>query len=137
MAQLKLAENKYFDQAKKRAGKVLSNKEKLEEVLNATKNRLGEVHLENSKLSKLGQNLRLFLRMVKAYATGAYKDAPWKSIVAIVAGIIYFLMPIDLVPDFIPFTGFIDDFTVVMLISNAFQQDLENFELWEAKKSER
>jgi len=134
MAQLKLVGNKYFDQAKKRAGKVLSNKEKLEEVLSSTKNRLGEVHLENSKLSKLGQNLRLFLRMVKAYASGAYKDVPWKSMVAIVAGIIYFLMPLDLVPDFIPFTGFIDDFTVIVLISNAFQQDIEDFELWEDKK---
>ncbi|MCB0495755.1 MAG: DUF1232 domain-containing protein [Cyclobacteriaceae bacterium] len=131
MAQLKLTENKYFDQAKKRAGKILSNKEKLEEVLNATKNRLGEVHLENSKLSKLGQNLRLFLRMVRYYTSGAYREIPWKSMVAIVAGLIYFLMPIDLVPDFIPFTGFIDDFTVIMLISNAFQQDMELFEEWE------
>lgn len=134
MAQLKLSENKYFDQAKKRAGKVLSNKEKLEEVLSATKNRLGEVHLENSKLSKLGQNLRLFLRMVRAYTSGTYKEVPWKSMVAIVAGIIYFLMPLDLVPDFIPFTGFLDDFTVIMLISNAFQQDIEDFEIWEAEK---
>lgn len=134
MAQLKLSENKYFDQARQRAGKILGNKEKLEEVLNATKHRLGEVHLENSKLSKLAQNLRLFLRMVKAYTTGVYKDVPWKSMVAIVAGIVYFLMPLDLVPDFIPFTGYLDDFTVIMLISNALQQDMELFEEWEATR---
>ena len=134
MVQLKLSENKYFDKAKERAGKILSNKEKLEEVLSATKNRLGEVHLENSKLSKLGNNLRIFLRMVRAYASGVYKEIPWKSMVAMVAGLVYFLMPLDLVPDFIPFTGFIDDFTVIMLITNAIHQDIELYLEWEETK---
>lgn len=134
MAQLKIKENKFFEQAKMRATNILGNKEKLEEVLNASKTRLGEINLENSKLSKVGNNLRVFLRMIQAYAKGYYREAPWKSMVGIVAGIIYFLMPIDLIPDFIPFTGFIDDFTVIMLISNAFHQDVEQFELWETSK---
>lgn len=134
MAQLKIKENKFFEQAKTRASNILGNKEKLEEVLNASKTRLGEINLENSKLSKLGHNLRIFLRMIQAYAKGYYREAPWKSMVAIVAGIVYFLMPIDLVPDFIPFTGFLDDFTVIMLISNAFQQDIEQFEIWDSSK---
>jgi len=131
MAQLKLLKNKYFNQAKKRASEVLGDNDKLQEVLSASKNRLGEINLENTKLSKLGQNLRVFLRMIRAYTSGSYKDIPWKSMLAIVAGTIYFLMPIDLVPDFVPFTGFIDDFTVIMIISNAFHQDIELFEAWE------
>ena len=134
MAQLKIQENKFFERAKSRASNILGDKKKLEEVLNASKTRLSEVNLENSKLSKMGHNLRLFLRMIQAFVKGEYKDAPWKSMVSIVAGVIYFLMPIDLIPDFIPFTGFIDDFTVIMLISNAFQQDIEQFELWYSSK---
>jgi uncharacterized membrane protein YkvA (DUF1232 family) len=131
MTELKIKENKFFEKAKMRASDILGNKEKLEAVLSASKTRLGEINLENSKLSKLGHNLRIFFKMIQAYIKGQYRDAPWKSMVAIVAGIIYFLMPIDLIPDFIPFTGFIDDFTVIMLISNAFKQDIEEFELWE------
>ncbi len=134
MAQLKIKENKFFNQAKTRASNVLGNRQKLEEVLNASKTRLGELNLVDSKLSKLGKNLRVFLRMIQAYVKGQYKEAPWKSMVAIVAGVIYFLMPIDLVPDFIPFTGFIDDFTVIMLISSAFQNDIEQFEIWDTRK---
>ncbi len=134
MAQLKIQENKFFERAKSRASSILGDKQKLEEVLNASKTRLSEVNLENSKLSKLGHTLRVFLRMIQAFIKGEYKDTPWKSMVAIVAGIIYFLMPIDLIPDFIPFTGFIDDFTVIMLVSNAFHQDIEQFEIWDASK---
>ena len=33
--------------------------------------------------------------------------------------------------DFIPFTGFLDDFTIIMFISGAFQQDIEAFLEWE------
>ncbi len=134
MAQLRIQENKFFERAKTRASNILGDKQKLNEVLNASKARLSEVNLENTKLSKLGHNLRIFLRMIQAFAKGEYTEAPWKSKVAIVAGIIYFLMPIDLIPDFIPFTGFIDDFTVIMLISNAFQQDIEQFEIWDSSK---
>ncbi len=132
MAELKIQENKFFERAKKRASNILGDKKKLEEVLTASKVRMGEVKIDNSKLSKLGHNLRIFLKMIQAYSKGLYREAPWKSMVGIVAGVIYFLMPIDLIPDFIPFTGFIDDFTVIMLISNAFQQDIEQFELWDA-----
>jgi len=132
MAELKIQENKFFERAKSRASNILGDKKKLEEVLTASKARLGEVNIDNSKLSKLGHNLRIFLKMIQAYTKGLYREAPWKSMVGIVAGIIYFLMPIDLIPDFIPFTGFIDDFTVIMLISNAFQQDIEQFEIWDA-----
>ncbi len=134
MAELKIQENKFFERAKTRASNILGDKQKLNEVLNASKARLSEVNLENSKLSKLGHNLRVFLKMIQAFAKGEYTEAPWKSMVAIVAGIIYFLMPIDLIPDFIPFTGFIDDFTVIMLISNAFQQDIEQFKIWDSSK---
>ncbi len=134
MVQLKIKENRFFDKAKSRASNILGNREKLEEVLNASKTRLGEINLDNSKLSKLGHNLRVFLRMIQAFANGTYREAPWKSMVAIVAGVIYFLMPIDLIPDFIPITGFIDDFTVIMLITNAFQQDIEQFEVWSGSK---
>ena len=134
MAQLKIKDNKFFDQAKSRASAVLGNREKLEEVLTASKTRLGEMNIDNSKLSKLGHNLRIFLKMIQAYANGTYREAPWKSMVAIVAGILYFLMPIDLIPDFIPITGFIDDFTVIMLVTNAFKQDIEQFEEWSSIK---
>jgi uncharacterized membrane protein YkvA (DUF1232 family) len=59
---------------------------------------------------------------------------PWKSLLALVGGVVYFLMPVDLLPNFIPFTGFLDDFTVIMLLSGAFQQDIEDFLLWEENK---
>ena len=87
--------------------------------------------MEDTKVYKLGERLRVITRMIGAFAKGQYKEVPWKTIMMLVAGLIYFLMPLDLLPDFIPVTGFIDDFTVIMLISGAFKQDIDDFLLWE------
>lgn len=131
MAELKLSENKFFQKAKKRAAAVVQDKGKLNQVINSTKDKLDEIHIEDSKVYKLGDRLRVITRMIRAYAKGQYKELPWKTIITFVAGLIYFLMPLDLLPDFIPVTGFIDDFTVIMLISSAFKQDIDDFLLWE------
>lgn len=131
MAELKLSENKFFQKAKKRATSVVKDNQKLNQVIDSTKEKLDEVHLEDTKMYKLGERLRVITRMIRAFAKGQYKEVPWKTIMMLVAGLIYFLMPLDLLPDFIPVTGFIDDFTVIMLISGAFKQDIDDFLLWE------
>ena len=135
MAELKLSENKFFQKAKKKATEIAGDKSKLDRMLSNTKEKLDEIHLEDTKVFKLGERVKVIVRMLRAYVNGSYKETPWKTILTFVAGLIYFLMPIDLIPDFIPVTGFIDDFTVVMLISGAFQQDIQEFLDWEEKQS--
>lgn len=131
MAETKTSGNKFFEKAKEKASEVAGDREKIDELLAASKEKLNKIHFENSKFSKLGHSLRTMLRMVRAYVNGTYKELPWKSLLGILGGLIYFMMPVDLIPDFIPFTGLIDDFTVIMFISGAFQQDIEAFAEWE------
>ena len=50
-------------------------------------------------------------------------------------GLFYFVMPLDAIPDFIPFAGFIDDLAVLTAISNAVQDELLAYRLWREKAS--
>ena len=131
MAESKLPGNKFFSRAREKATEVVEDHDKIDELLAASKDKLHHINFENSKISRMGNHLRTMIRMVQAYFNGSYKETPWKSILAIVGGLIYFMMPIDLIPDFIPFTGLLDDFTVIMFISGAFQQDIQEFAEWE------
>ena len=134
MAETKEPGSKFFEKAKARASSIAGDKEKIDELISASKEKLHQINFENSKISKLGNTLRTMIRMVQAYANGSYREMPWKSLLALLGGLIYFMMPVDLIPDFIPFTGLLDDFTVVMFISGAIQQDIRDFLEWEEMK---
>ena len=58
---------------------------------------------------------------------------PWKSIVFIVAAIIYFVAIVDLLPDFIPGIGYIDDAGVIAFVISQVKIDLDKYIQWETK----
>ncbi|MBL7834088.1 MAG: DUF1232 domain-containing protein [Cyclobacteriaceae bacterium] len=49
----------------------------------------------------------------------------------VLAAIIYFLNPIDLIPDFIPVLGLTDDFSVLLWVYNTVTHEIDKFLTWE------
>lgn len=88
----------------------------------------------NSFLSQVWEYLTAFFRLFKAYITGEYTDIPWGSIVLITIAIIYFVNPLDLIPDPIPIIGYADDAAVIALVAFKVKFDLEKFIEWEKVK---
>lgn len=131
MAGSRLSGNKFFQRAKEKAADIIGDRDRMNDLVSSSREKLQNINFEDSKITRMAVSLRVMARMIKAFANGKYRDLPWKSLLSLVGGLVYFLMPIDLIPDFIPFTGFLDDFTVIMLISGAFKQDIEEFLLWE------
>jgi uncharacterized membrane protein YkvA (DUF1232 family) len=62
---------------------------------------------------------------------GRYQALPERSLVAIIAGLLYFLDPLDLIPDFIPLVGFADDAAVLLWVASRLRKDLDAFLQWE------
>lgn len=48
----------------------------------------------------------------------------------IAGGLIYFFIPTDLIPDFIPLLGFVDDLAVLTTIINSLQVELDAYRAW-------
>lgn len=70
-------------------------------------------------------------RMAKEVVTGRYRALPKRSLVAIVAALLYFLDPLDLLPDFLPLFGFADDAAVLFWVASRMRKDLDAFLRWE------
>jgi uncharacterized membrane protein YkvA (DUF1232 family) len=68
--------------------------------------------------------------MAKDWITGKYKEIPTSSIIAILGGIIYFLSPIDIIPDFIPIIGYLDDIFVLNLVIDQVRKDIDKYKEW-------
>ena len=82
-------------------------------------------------LKKCWDDLTALIRLVREYINGEYKDVSWETIVLSIAAIIYFINPIDLIPDFIPGIGFIDDAAVIAFTITSIHKDLNKFREWE------
>ena len=70
-------------------------------------------------------------RLVRAYVTGEYREIPWKTMLILVAALLYFVNPLDLIPDVIPVTGLTDDFAVLVWVYNAMRLEIDKFLAWE------
>ena len=76
-------------------------------------------------------HLKAFFRLMKAYIRREYTDVPWGSIALVAGAIIYFVSPIDLLLDWIPLAGFIDDAAVLVFVLRQVKIDLAKFQEWE------
>mgnify|MGYP001797371243 CR=1 FL=1 len=69
--------------------------------------------------------------MIRAYANGSYRDISVGNIVLVVAAILYFVTPIDLIPDAVPGAGLVDDATVLAFVLARLDVELDRFAAWE------
>lgn len=72
--------------------------------------------------------------MLKDYKSKKYTETPWMSIAAIIFALLYVLNPLDLVPDFIPFIGYIDDASVIALTLKMMGGEVEAYQVWQQKQ---
>lgn len=70
------------------------------------------------------------IRMVKAAKKGDYK-MDVKSILIPSITIIYILSPLDIIPDWIPVVGALDDFGLLALTIPFIMKELDKFIAWE------
>jgi uncharacterized membrane protein YkvA (DUF1232 family) len=115
----------------------IKSKLKAEEYVNDNK-RMIKIAGEAAKkiksegpIGKIRDDINASIRLIRAYASGSYKKIPWQSMTLIIASIIYFVTPIDLIPDFIIGLGFIDDAAILTWTFNAIRNDINSFVEWE------
>jgi uncharacterized membrane protein YkvA (DUF1232 family) len=76
--------------------------------------------------------LQTMLRLVRAYYRGQYRAIPATTLLIIVAALIYLVNPLDLIPDWIPTLGLIDDAFVIALVARKTREALDAFIEWES-----
>ncbi len=85
-------------------------------------------------LGRLWSELPLLRRLFRAWKRGAYRGLSPRTVIAFVGSLLYLVSPVDLVPDFIPGIGFVDDAVVLALLLQTLAQDLAAFRVWEQNR---
>ncbi|MES2731649.1 MAG: YkvA family protein [Bacteroidota bacterium] len=121
----------FFKNAQHKAENYSRNTQKLTELVRAVSaksSRLAEG--EGVGLSFLEQ-ISTLARLVRAYVRGEYKAIPWRSLLLIIASLIYFVSPLDFIPDLLPIIGLTDDIALILWVVKSVKEDILRFREWE------
>jgi len=119
--------NKYIERAKK----IIEDSSKFQKIADETTEKFHKLENGDNKIQELIRHLKLFIKMVKYHFNGKYRSFSPKSLLLIIAGLIYFITPIDLIPDLIPALGFTDDISVIYFVYKSVKKDIDKFLEWE------
>lgn len=84
-------------------------------------------------IRKVGKDIQLMIEMIRDFINGDYDETPTKTVLSLIGVLVYLLNPFDIIPDFIPVAGFLDDLLVVTTAIAMFKPDLDKYKLWRAR----
>ncbi|SDF01676.1 YkvA family protein [Phytopseudomonas seleniipraecipitans] len=83
-----------------------------------------------ASLASLRSDLGLLQQLCVAWWQGSYRAINPQALLAIVAGLLYFVSPLDAIPDFIPGLGLVDDLAVLAWVMKTWGNELDAFRVW-------
>lgn len=116
-----------------RARRVVSDPERLEKLAKDSFSLLRGKH----SFSRVQSEAELLVHMVKDTVSGRYRGIGKKNILMIVAGLLYLVNPMDIVPDFIFAIGFADDLGVLVYIMSKLSEEIADYRQWKKREEER
>ena len=110
----------------KEAEEMLKDEDKMERFLQRLEKKLKKIPVAGNKMA----NVSIMISLVRSYIKKEYTDIPIGTIIAIISALIYFLSPIDIVPDSIPLLGYFDDAAVVAACWKLVESDVDEYIKW-------
>lgn len=83
-------------------------------------------HKAPEAIKEIWAELILLYEMLKDWARGEYQ-APWKTISAVAFALAYLMNPLDIVPDFFPLLGYLDDATLIKMTLDFIHDDIQKY----------
>lgn len=126
---VKMTTNRAVDEIQKRfkqADALLKDDSKMEPFLEKLEKKVKWIPFVGDEI----KSIPILISMVRSYWKKDYTKVPTRSILAIISALIYFLSPLDVVPDFIPFLGQLDDALVIATVWKYVNKDIDEYRKW-------
>ena len=110
----------------KKAEILLHDENKLEIFLQKIENKLTIVPIVGNALSYIP----VMISMIRSYVRKEYTEIPIGSIISMISALIYFVSPVDIIPDFLHVVGYLDDAAVVAACIKLVKSDIDDYKQW-------
>ncbi|MBF7144896.1 MULTISPECIES: YkvA family protein [Pseudomonas] len=91
--------------------------------------------VRGKRLGQVKEDIALLQALCLAYWRGEYRAISGKAILSVVAGLLYFVSPVDLIPDWLLGVGMLDDIAVLGWVMKVLQTELNAFRAWRSEQS--
>lgn len=88
-----------------------------------------------ARFARLGGDLKLLQGLCAAWWRGEYRTIGSQALVAVVAALVYFLVPLDMVPDWLLGVGLLDDLAVLAWVLRTWEGELQAYRVWREAQS--
>lgn len=123
--------NRFFKIALERASKLAGKPGRIISLLAQLSVKIYNTKGNSLKLQTIRDQFNVIGRMIKAHLSGAYKIRSMRILIILLAAIIYFINPFDLIPDLIFGIGLADDLAVLTWVYQAASEEINSFIQWE------
>jgi uncharacterized membrane protein YkvA (DUF1232 family) len=82
------------------------------------------------RFAELKEDLLLLQNLCLAWWRGEYRAISGEALLAVVAALLYFVTPLDALPDWLIGVGFIDDLAVLAWVLRTWSSELDAFRAW-------
>ena len=120
---------RYFDKARAR---LLLNDPAARDALLRGAEKKADQHKDF--LSGSLDSLTTMFHLLGDHFTGRYRHVSKGTLISVLAGILYFVNPMDLIPDMTPGIGFFDDMAVISFVGYMSVKELHAFRTWRRAK---
>jgi len=82
------------------------------------------------RFARFARQIRLAWECTRDWRLGLYARIPWKTVSSLAAALAYFVLPLDVIPDWIPGAGFLDDAALLGFVLKSAEADLRHYCTW-------
>ena len=119
----------------RRADGLVRSKERLKNLATQAVRKLSGT--ASMRIDRVRDELILCIALVRSWMHGEYDGVSRQTIVAVTAALLYFVVPLDVIPDFLIGVGFIDDASVVGYVMTMLAAEMDAFRRWQERGVER
>lgn len=128
---MNISNNRFFKIALDRAARLAGKPGRIISLLAQLSLKISQTKGDSLNMRVLREQLFVIGRMIKAQVSGTYKMRSMRVFIMLLAAIIYFINPIDLIPDFVFGIGLADDLAVLTWVYKVASDEVMLFRNWE------
>lgn len=123
--------NLFYRTALNRASGLFGRHTRIAMLLSQLAIKLSKANKKDLSFQVVRLKIGVLTRLISSYTKGQYRNIPWKAVAAILGSFIYFVNPLDLIPDVAPVVGLTDDFSILVWVYGSVQSEIDKFLAWE------